>query len=160
MSSKTLFTAFLTAIIMALVMAPAAVQGRETTWLRLFHGLNCTEVYMDIEVWAETCASWIPQGWTSFMVLRRNFLRKQYILMYDLNNCASHVSVCADNQYAPRCINTGLPANAIGSWATNCTFFPIALYTLFVCPGRSRGSRGSREKEDHPQIRQFTDIYF
>jgi hypothetical protein len=102
-----MFTMFklLKALLAVFIMAPMLVQGREKTWVRLFHDVACQDLYMDIEVWADTCADWIELGWGSHMVLRRNFLRKQYIHTFGDRACARGVMTCIDNQYAPRCVN-------------------------------------------------------
>src|SRR4051812_43557353 len=97
---------FLKSILAVLLVAPPLVQGIITnTTVRLFFDRKCQDFYMDMEVWTDTCATWMDQGFSSHMILRRSSTRTQYIHTYNTNSCALEPITCVDNQRSLQCIN-------------------------------------------------------
>ena len=67
---------FLKTLIAALAILFAPIQGlyayRKNTTVRLFYDLHWKDFYMDMEVWADTCADWKEEGFNSHAIPRRS----------------------------------------------------------------------------------------
>ena len=99
-------------------LAAATAQARANTSIRLYHDRHCKDEYRDIEVWVDTCATWITPGWSSYRVM--NYEVFTWINTFSRNACAGPVTSCADNTQfdCVPCYTDGGGSNAINSWAT------------------------------------------
>jgi hypothetical protein len=114
---------FLKTLVAALAVLFVPIQGRDTfrrnTTVRLFHDPHCKDFYMDMEVWADTCANWMGEGFNSHVVLRRGSTWHLITHTFYGHTCDNFSGVidCTGNKWPPACFTQGgATAHAINSW--------------------------------------------